>query len=131
MRISGLDHVVLMVRDLQETITFYCDVLGMRHVVFEGTYNALHFGNQKINLHPYRSEYVPHADLPSPGATDLCFVSDTRIVDVIAELSNAGHPIEVGPVEQTGAIGLMTSVYVRDPDRNLVEIACYPSEEQP
>jgi catechol 2,3-dioxygenase-like lactoylglutathione lyase family enzyme len=131
MRISALDHVVLTVRDLQETIRFYCDVLGMRHVVFEGTYNALHFGSQKINLHQYRSEYVPHADMPSPGTADLCFVSDASIGDVIADLSNAGHSIEVGPVEQTGAIGLMTSVYVRDPDRNLVEIACYSRERQP
>lgn len=127
MKITAVDHVVLTVRDMQATIQFYCEVLGMKHVVFEGHYNALHFGNQKINLHPYRAEYLPHADLPFPGTADFCFIAAGTIDSVIADLKKFNHPIEVGPVPQTGATGIMQSVYLRDPDKNLIEIACYDS----
>jgi catechol 2,3-dioxygenase-like lactoylglutathione lyase family enzyme len=127
MKIASIDHVVLTTRDMQATIKFYCEVLGMRHVVFEGQYNALHFGNQKINLHPYRAEYLPHADLPFPGTADFCFVAEDSIDSVIADLKKFNHVIELGPVLQTGATGPMQSVYFRDPDKNLIEIACYQS----
>jgi catechol 2,3-dioxygenase-like lactoylglutathione lyase family enzyme len=70
MKIVGLDHVVLTVRDLDRTIAFYERVLGFQHVVFEGRYNALHFAAQKINLHPYRNEYEPHAAVTLPGTGD-------------------------------------------------------------
>jgi catechol 2,3-dioxygenase-like lactoylglutathione lyase family enzyme len=128
MNIRGLDHVVLTVRDLRTTIEFYKRVLGMTHVVFEEKYNALHFGSQKINLHPYRAEYRPHADIPAPGAGDLCFISEGRIDDVAKELKTLLIEIEVGPVTQTGASGKMRSVYFRDPDKNLIEVACYDSD---
>lgn len=128
-RISALDHVVLTVRDMQATIHFYREILGMEHVVFEGQYNALHFGRQKINLHPYRAEYLPHADLPFPGTGDFCFIVDGEIGGVVSHLQGCGVPIELGPVPQTGASGAMESVYLRDPDRNLIEIACYPRRE--
>ena len=127
MKIKGLDHVVLTVRDMAQTIDFYRRVLGMRHVVFDGSYNALHFGNQKINLHPYRGEYTPHADIPAPGTGDLCLIAEGGIDDIVQELGTLEIPIEVGPVDQTGACGAMRSVYFRDPDRNLIEVACYIS----
>ncbi|MGX5843615.1 VOC family protein [Mesorhizobium sp. ArgA1] len=127
MRIEGLDHVVLTVRDMARTIDFYQRVLGMCHVVFDGSYNALHFGDQKINLHPYCAEYTPHADIPGPGTGDLCFIAAGGIDDIEHELRALGIPIEVGPVGQTGARGAMQSVYFRDPDRNLIEVACYSS----
>jgi catechol 2,3-dioxygenase-like lactoylglutathione lyase family enzyme len=123
--LTAIDHVVLTVRDMQATIKFYCEVLGMAHVVFDAHYNALHFGNQKINLHPFRAEYLPHADLPLPGTGDFCFVAAGNIESVVAHLKDCGQVIEVGPVPQTGARGSMTSIYLRDPDRNLIEIACY------
>ena len=125
MRIAGIDHLVLTVRNIPRTVEFYKRVLGMEHVVFEGNFNALHFGSQKINLHPFRAEYLPHADIPAPGTGDMCLVCEGEIAEVVRDLTTHGVEVEVGPVEQTGARGLMTSVYIRDPDRNLVEIACY------
>ena len=123
--IASIDHVVLTVRDMAKTIDFYQRVLGMSHVLFEGKFNALHFGNQKINLHPFRAEYLPHADIPVPGTGDICLVCDGEIEEVVRELRTHSIQIELGPVEQTGARGGMSSVYIRDPDRNLVEVACY------
>jgi catechol 2,3-dioxygenase-like lactoylglutathione lyase family enzyme len=125
MNISGLDHVVLTVRNMAATIDFYQRVLGMRHMVFDGTRNALHFGDQKINLHPFRAEYTPHADIPAPGTGDLCFIAEGGIDDIVRELEALDISIELGPVDQTGARGAMRSVYFRDPDKNLVEVACY------
>ncbi|RYE41839.1 MAG: VOC family protein [Hyphomicrobiales bacterium] len=125
MKILNIDHLVLTVRDIASTVEFYKRVLGMEHVVFEGHFNALQFGNQKINLHPFRSEYIPHADRPAPGTGDLCLIAEGEIKQVVRDLTTHGVEIELGPVEQTGARGLMNSVYIRDPDRNLVEIACY------
>ena len=125
MRIASIDHLVLTVRDIPRTVEFYQRVLGREHVVFEGNFNALHFGTQKINLHPFRAEYLPHADIPAPGTGDICLVCEGEIEEVVRDLATQGVVIEVGPVEQTGARGLMNSVYIRDPDRNLVEIACY------
>jgi catechol 2,3-dioxygenase-like lactoylglutathione lyase family enzyme len=125
MKIASIDHVVLTVRDVSRTIEFYQRVLGMRHVRFEGKFDALHFGSQKINLHPFRAEYLPHADIPAPGTGDLCLVCEGTIEDVVRELAGLAIEIEVGPVDQTGARGMMRSVYIRDPDRNLIEVACY------
>jgi catechol 2,3-dioxygenase-like lactoylglutathione lyase family enzyme len=125
MKIQGIDHVLLTVREMATTIAFYQRVLGLRHELFEGQYNALHFGDQKINLHPFRAEYTPHADLPAPGTVDLCFVSEGEIEDVIETMRSRGIAIEIGPVDQTGARGRMRSIYFRDPDRNLIEVACY------
>lgn len=125
MKIASIDHVVLTVRDVPATIDFYQRVLGMRHVLFEGKFNALHFGEQKINLHLFRAEYLPHADIPAPGTGDICLVCDGTIEDIVRELAIHGVQIEIGPLAQTGAKGLMNSVYIRDPDRNLIELACY------
>ncbi len=131
MRIASFDHAVLTVRDLQRTSDFYCKVLGMRHEVFEGHYHALHFGSQKINLHPYRNEYLPHADITVPGSADLCFVCEEPIDEVAAELRSLGQAIELGPVPQTGARGAMRSIYLRDPDGNLLELASYATSSAP
>ncbi|GAP38025.1 VOC family protein [Piscinibacter sakaiensis] len=125
MQILALDHLVLTVRDIARTVDFYQHVLGLRHERFEGRYDALHFGQQKINLHPFRAEYHPHADIPAPGTGDLCLIADGRIEDVVQTLQARGVALELGPVERTGARGPMRSVYFRDPDRNLVEVACY------
>lgn len=125
MNITGIDHLVLTVRDIEATIDFYTRILGMRHVIFDDTYHALEFGSQKINLHPYRSEYLPHADITVPGTGDLCLISSESIEAICSDLNSTNTQIEYGPVEQTGAIGPMMSVYIRDPDMNLVEIASY------
>lgn len=123
--ISALDHLVLTVADIEATVAFYCGALGMERVTFGVGRTALGFGNQKINLHQHGREFEPKAAMPTPGSADLCFVSDRPLAEVAARLSACGIAIEEGPVVRTGATGPITSVYVRDPDRNLVEICEY------
>jgi len=123
--ISEFDHLVLTVADLEKTIAFYQETLGMRAVTFGQGRRALEFGHNKINLHEAGSEFSPHAARPTPGSADLCFVTATPLDQVIAHLKAKGVDIEEGPVPRTGASGPITSVYIRDPDRNLLEIASY------
>jgi catechol 2,3-dioxygenase-like lactoylglutathione lyase family enzyme len=127
MQIQRLDHLVLTVRDAQRSIHFYTNVLGMSEVTFGTGRKALSFGQQKINLHELGREVDPKAAKPTPGSADLCFISDTPMDTILAELR--GHDIEIvqGPVERTGAMGPITSVYFRDPDQNLIEVSNYPS----
>lgn len=125
MTIVQIDHVVLTVKDIPRSVAFYQRVLGLQHVLFEGHYHALHFGSQKINLHPAGNEYQPHARKPIPGSGDLCFIASGPIEDVTEYLRLQGIDIEQGPVPQVGALGEMMSVYFRDPDENLIEVACY------
>jgi len=121
-RIRSLDHLVLTVADIEATVAFY-ERLGLRREVFGGRRVALSFGEQKINLHAAGGEIMPHAQLPTPGSADLCFLVDGRIEDVAAELAAAGIEVEIGPVDRTGAQGPLRSLYLRDPDANLVELS--------
>ncbi|MFQ5467542.1 MAG: VOC family protein [Kiloniellaceae bacterium] len=123
MALEGLDHLVLTVRDMEATCGFYETVLGMRREAFGNGRVALRFGRQKINLHPYPSPVEIVAADPRPGTADLCFIAETPLADVVAHLTARGIPIEAGPVERTGATGPIRSVYIRDPDGNLIEIA--------
>lgn len=123
--IASLDHLVLTVADIEATVAFYCDVLGMERVTFGQGRTALSFGSQKINLHQQGREFEPKALAPTPGSADLCFVAAVPLDQVVARLNAAGVAIEEGPVARTGAVGPITSVYVRDPDRNLIEISTY------
>src|SRR5690349_695183 len=124
--VRSLDHLVLTVADLRATVDFYVGLLGMEERTFSGR-TALHFGDEKINLHEAGHEFEPKAQRPTPGSGDLCFVVGGPIEDVAAGLTAAGVTIEEGPVDRTGALGPMRSVYLRDPDRNLVELAVYPT----
>ena len=125
--IDSLDHLVLTVADITATLAFYCDVLGMQQEVFHPTdgsnRHALKFGAQKINLHAAANPFVPHAAHPAPGSADLCFLSDTPLADWQAHLKRTNIAIEQGPIERTGATGPILSLYVRDPDGNLIEIS--------
>ena len=123
MQIESLDHLVLTVRDIDTTCTFYKNALGMQVVSFGEGRRALTFGTQKINLHPFGHEFEPKAEKPTPGSADLCFITATPIDEVIAHLSACGVEVIEGPVRRTGATGPILSVYCRDPDRNLIEIA--------
>jgi catechol 2,3-dioxygenase-like lactoylglutathione lyase family enzyme len=123
--IRSLDHLVLTVADIERTAAFYCGVLGMRRVTFGAGRVALSFGAQKINLHQKGREFEPKAIAPTPGSADLCFVAAVPLAEAIAALDKAGVAIEEGPVSRTGAVGPITSVYVRDPDGNLIEISQY------
>jgi catechol 2,3-dioxygenase-like lactoylglutathione lyase family enzyme len=124
--IDHVDHIVLTTRDLAGCMRFYCDVLGMKSEKFEtpqAVRLALKFGNQKINVHEWGKEFTPRAHVAAPGTLDLCFIASVSLDEVIAGLKKAGVPILEGPVAKTGATGPIRSVYVRDPDLNLVEIS--------
>lgn len=123
MTIAGLDHLVLTVRDLEATVAFYVGVLGMQRVTFGEGRTALAFGVQKINLHVAGREFEPKADRPTPGSADLCFLVEGPLDAVIGRLREAEVPIIEGPVRRTGATGPLRSVYLRDPDANLIELA--------
>ncbi len=123
MRIDRLDHLVLTVSDIERSIAFYCDVLGMQAVTFGGGRKALTFGRSKINLHEVGKEFEPKALRPVAGSADICLITNDPLEDVQAELDTHGIAVEEGPVERTGAVGRLLSVYVRDPDGNLVEIS--------
>jgi catechol 2,3-dioxygenase-like lactoylglutathione lyase family enzyme len=126
-QIDALDHLVLTVADLSATLAFYRDALGMEAQVFRGAdgteRHALRFGAQKINLHVAGAEFEPKAARPCPGSADLCFLSDTPLAEWQAHLSRLGIAIEEGPVPRTGATGPILSLYLRDPDGNLIEIS--------
>lgn len=123
MRIDRLDHLVLTVEDIDATVEFYTRVLGMGEATFHGGRRALTFGRSKINLHPAGSEFEPKAARPTPGGADLCFIVEQELDQVIAELARHRVPVEEGPVERTGATGPINSVYLRDPDGNLIELS--------
>ena len=120
--IDRLDHLVLTVRDVDATCRFYETVLGMRRESFEAGRVALHYGRQKINVHPYPSPIDLVAAEPRPGTADLCFIANTPLDEVIAHLKACEVEIIAGPAERTGAEGSITSVYFRDPDGNLIEL---------
>lgn len=123
MKISHLDHLVLTVADIENTCNFYQTVLGFEVIRFKGDRKALKFGHQKINLHQLGKEFEPKALQPTPGSADLCFISDTPISEVVGHLDQLNIQIEEGPVERTGAMHPILSVYIRDPDQNLIEIS--------
>ncbi|MFQ5785430.1 MAG: VOC family protein [Alphaproteobacteria bacterium] len=125
MEIARIDHIVLTVRDLAATVAFYTRVLGMKEVRFGANRVALHFGRHKINLHEAGREFEPKAARPAPGSGDLCLIAETALDAVARDLEAAGVAIEDGPVERTGAEGSIRSLYIRDPDGNLIEIASY------
>ena len=125
--IDRIDHIVLTVHDLERTIGFYSRVLGMEPVTFAGGRRGLAFGRQKLNLHQAGREFEPKALAPAPGAIDLCFIASTALEEVIETLHEEGIAIIEGPVDKTGALGPMKSVYFRDPDGNLIEVSNYPA----
>jgi catechol 2,3-dioxygenase-like lactoylglutathione lyase family enzyme len=125
MQVESLDHLVLTVADVEASAIFYRRVLGLQRVVFGAGRVALQLGRQKINLHPADAPLQPHALRPTPGSADLCFVTQVTLGDWLTHLAASGVLIEAGPVPRTGALGPMISIYFRDPDGNLIEIARY------
>lgn len=123
MRVERLDHLVLTVADIDASCAFYQRVLGMQVVTFGQGRKALAFGQQKINLHRHGAEFEPKALRPTPGSADLCLIVSTPLMEVMAHLQRCDVAIEEGPVPRTGATGPLLSVYIRDPDRNLIELA--------
>lgn len=126
MQIDRLDHFVIHVQNLEVALDFYARVLGLEVVTFGDNAKAVQIGSQKINVHQASLTYTPEAAQPVVGSGDFCLITKTPLTEVIAHLHSHGVEIELGPVPRTGAQGPMQSVYVRDPDGNLVEIAHYP-----
>jgi catechol 2,3-dioxygenase-like lactoylglutathione lyase family enzyme len=125
LKVVGLDHLVLTVDDLEATVEFYTRVMGMSVRAFDRGRLALRFGSQKINLHEAGGEFEPHARRPLPGSADLCFVTEAGLEEWLEHLAARGVELVEGPVPRLGALGPMTSVYFRDPDGNLIEVASY------
>ena len=125
MTITHLDHLVLTVKDVEASCAFYTRILGMQEVTYGHGRKAILFGSQKINFHQHGRELKPKALRPTPGSGDLCFITTDPLADVIHHIRDCGVEIVQGPVERTGALGSMMSIYIRDPDQNLIEIATY------
>lgn len=123
MQLDSLDHLVLTVGDILASVFFYTRALGMEEVVSCDGRVSLLFGRQKINLHLAGEEFAPHAGQPQPGSADLCFIASTPLEEAIRHLRNVGVEIVEGPVHRNGAAGPLLSVYFRDPDDNLIELA--------
>lgn len=123
MRIDSIDHLVLTVASVEASLAFYATVLGMEVVTFAGGRKALAFGSQKINLHQAGREFEPKAARPAPGSADLCLLTMLPLDQVLAHLAAHAVPVIEGPVRRTGATGPILSVYFRDPDGNLIEVA--------
>ena len=127
MRVSHLDHFVLTVADIEATCRFYEAVLGLERVQFGENRPGLMVGALRINLHQAGHELWPHAAKPLPGSADLCIICNDAMDELVAHLDRCRVGIELGPVERSGAQGAMMSVYIRDPDNNLIELSVYPS----
>ncbi|MDQ3303230.1 MAG: VOC family protein [Actinomycetota bacterium] len=125
MRVDRIDHFVLTVRSVETTCDFYSRVLGMKVEEFEGGRRALEFGRQKINLHQAGKEFEPKAGKPTPGSGDFCLITDVPLGRVAEHIRSCGVEIIEGPVSRTGATDRLESVYLRDPDGNLVEVSNY------
>lgn len=123
--ISRIDHLVLTVRNIEATCNFYHQVLGMQIITFANNRKALQFGQQKINLHQAGKEFEPKAIYPTPGSADICFIGDRPLVQMKNHIISCGVDIVAGPIIRTGATGIIESIYIRDLDGNLIEIANY------
>lgn len=123
MQIDSLDHLVLTVKDVDSTLSFYSKVLGMEIVTFSAGRKALSFGTQKINIHQYKREFEPKAQIPTPGSADLCFLTLVPLNEVLTHLIACGVTVFEGPVQRSGATGPILSIYFRDPDMNLIEVS--------
>lgn len=128
MKVRRIDHLVLTVANIDATVEFYRDLMGMQKIEFGEGRVALAFGQQKINLHQSGAEFEPKAGRVQPGSADLCFIIDDPVAEARAEIEARGIEVIDGPVERTGALGKIVSLYLRDPDDNLIEVSNYHGE---
>lgn len=128
--LRGLDHFVLTVASIEQTVAFYRDILGFEEITFGAGRKAVRGGSQKINLHQMGAEICPHAKTPTPGSGDICLVYQGSIEQIVRHLKSHRIVIEEGPVRRTGALGPIQSVYIRDPDNNLIELSVYSENDE-
>lgn len=124
MHIKSLDHIVITTADIDKCLAFYVGLLGLRHEVHHGRH-AFYFGAQKINIHCKPAEFLPAALHPTYGSQDICLIADGDINMIKAEIEAKGYAVEAGVIARNGALGAMQSIYLRDADGNLIEIAVY------
>ncbi len=124
-KVKSIDHLVLTVKDIDKTVEFYTKVLGMEKEIFKETRVALKFGHQKINLHLLGNEFEPKAQNVKEGSADLCFITETSVEEYKKYIESLNLEIIEGPVKRTGANGEINSIYLRDPDGNLIEVSNY------
>ena len=129
MNITHLDHLVLTVTDIDRSLNFYSQVMGMQIITFGDNRKALQFGQQKINLHLAGHEFEPKAHTPTVGSADLCFISSTPMPDILKHLEQNNVQPLMSPSHRTGATHKLLSVYFRDPDNNLIEVSNYVLDE--
>ncbi len=129
MKFRNIDHIVITTQDLEACLHFYADILGMEVDQANGRY-AVRFGSQKFNIHTKKAEFLPAAEHPTYGSLDLCLILDSGLDDAVQEITKKGYPILLGPVARHGALGPMQSIYLRDPDENLVELASYQKKRK-
>lgn len=122
MKIKNIDHIVIPVSDIDASLHFYTEILGMEACVNQQRY-AVKFGNQKINLHVGKAQFLPAAQHPTFGSTDICLLAEGNIEELKTEIESKGIKIEMGIVERQGAQGAIHSIYFRDPDDNLIEVS--------
>ncbi|HGS4906477.1 VOC family protein [Vibrio diabolicus] len=122
MMISHIDHIVLTVSDIEKSVDFYKRVLCMEEVTFANGRKAVTFGNQKINFQLLGQE---SRNVANVGSGDVCLISDWPLRSVIDHLVNENVKIIEGPVEKSGAVGSIQSVYFLDLDKNLIEVSVY------
>lgn len=124
-KVKSIDHIVLTVKDIDKTVEFYTKVLGMEKEIFKETRVALKFGHQKINLHKLGNEFEPKAQNVKEGSSDLCFITETSVEEFKKHIEEKGTKVIEGPIKRTGAMGDINSIYLRDPDGNLIEVSNY------
>ena len=127
MKIDHLDHLVITTQDLEKCLHFYVEILGMELDDSNNRY-AVKFGNQKFNIHRGKAEFLPAARNVTYGSQDICLIAEGDIHEIKSEIEAKGWPVELGIVQRTGACGAMNSIYLRDPDENLIEISVYRKE---
>lgn len=130
MKLKGIDHIVLTVASIDKSVEFYCRVLSFEEIKFGTGRKALQCGSQKINLHQVGAEFLPHAKHPTAGSGDICLVYDDDLGSIIDHIKRCEVEIEEGPVPRTGAMGVINSIYIRDPDFNLVELSVYSQSQE-
>ncbi|QKF80527.1 VOC family protein [Halarcobacter ebronensis] len=123
--VNSIDHIVLTVKDIQKSVEFYTNILGMKEEIFKGNRVALKFGHQKINLHELGNEFEPKAQNVKEGSADLCFITQMSVLEFKNHIESFGIEIIEGPIKRTGANGEINSIYLRDPDGNLIEVSNY------